>query len=653
MVHFLYHHTLLTTRRLQTRVNIYHQLSRYVLAKTHRRAASAAYLREAVNEKSVVNITVCAPDGREKSVTAKGGDHFLNVAQSNGINLVGACNADLRCSTCHIIVDNHDSYKSISKASNIEKDLLESAWGVENNSRLSCQVFVTPEMEGMRVRFPGNKPDKIDPETKNSSDELFSEPIKSSKITDADIMPSKVISFTGKTITPRNYKVVTKRKIKSIFEKFMPQENNYLNWATCYTAASILPFRTNMYVVEELIDWNNIPNDPIFQLTFPQEGMLEKENVQKMKALLAQNATALQIRDLSNDIREGLNPHPAKQKEMNIPQDNEGIFDGLQHKYRETVLYFPKESQYCHAYCTYCFRWAQFVGQEDLQFASTDSERLQNYLKQNQGIKDLLLTGGDPMVMSSNQLARYIEPLLTPEYDFLRTIRIGTKSISYWPYRYVTDSDADETLRLFEKVTKSEKQLAIMAHYTHPNELQTDVAEEAIRRIRMTGAQIRTQAPLVQHVNDDPEIWSRMWNKQVSLGLVPYYMFVERDTGPKQYFRVPLTKAVDIYNKAYQKLSGLARTVRGPSMSATPGKVHVIGTTKIGEQDVFILKFIQSRNPTWIEKPFFAKFDAEACWLDELKPAFGDKFFYEDELLKMESIANIEGSSGQLFQPKI
>jgi hypothetical protein len=113
---------------------------------------------------------------------------------------------------------------------------------------------------------------------------------------------------------------------------------------------------------------------------------------------------------------------------------------------------------------------------------------------------------------------------------------------------------------------------------------------------------------------------------------------VERDTGAKNYFEVPLTRAWEIYRNAVKKVSGLGRTVRGPSMSATPGKVEVQGITEIRGERVFVLRFIQGRNPDWVQRPFFAKYDPQAAWLDELRPAFGqDKFFFEDELRDMQA----------------
>ena len=85
-------------------------------------------------------------------------------------------------------------------------------------------------------------------------------------------------------------------------------------------------------------------------------------------------------------------------------------------------------------------------------------------------------------------------------------------------------------------------------------------------------------------------------------------------------------------------------------MSAVPGKVHVIGSAKIGDESVFVLQFLQARNPQWTGKPFFAKYDEKASWLDQLKPAFGEKsFFYEDELHELQ---NANNCSGVLFQDK-
>lgn len=426
-------------------------------------------------------------------------------------------------------------------------------------------------------------------------------------------------------ITPRKYRAYTQRDIDHIPQlRFLDADRRLRMKAV----ASVLPFRVNEYVLDELIDWNHIPDDPMFQLTFPQEGMLAAKDLNRMADLLRQDAPAEKITKAAREIQMNLNPHPAGQMELNVPLLDGQPVAGLQHKYRETVLVFPRQGQTCHAYCTYCFRWAQFVGIDDLKFAAREAESLAAYLKKHTEVQSLLFTGGDPMIMKSTVIRRYVEPLLEPEFGHLVSIRFGTKATAYWPHRFLTDPDADDLLRLFEEIRKAGRHVAVMAHYSHPRELETPAAQAAVRRILATGAVIRCQAPLIRQVNDNAMAWSDMWRTQIALGAVPYYMFVERDTGPKDYFGVPLARALNIFTDAYTRVSGLGRTVRGPSMSATPGKVMVDGVTEVHGEKVFVLKFLQARDPAWVNRPFFAKFDPTAMWLDDLEPAFGESEFF-------------------------
>jgi KamA family protein len=396
---------------------------------------------------------------------------------------------------------------------------------------------------------------------------------------------------------------------------------------------NVLPFKTNNYVVEQLIDWNNIPKDPMFVLTFPQKDMLLSNHYEKMASTLKEGADRKKIQDVANEIRLQLNPHPAGQMELNVPTLSDGTkLYGMQHKYKETCLFFPSQSQTCHAYCTFCFRWPQFVGMDEMKFAMKEGEQLVQYLKEHPEISDVLFTGGDPMIMKAKIFSSYIDTLLEADLTNLKTIRIGTKALSYWPYKFLTDDDAKQSLEIFERITNKGIHVAIMAHFNHLVELSTGSVKEAIKVVRKTGAQIRTQSPLLAHINDDANMWAEMWKKQVQLGCIPYYMFVVRDTGAQHYFGVPLVKAYEIFREAYKKVSGLGRTVRGPSMSATPGKVLVDGIPTINGKKVISLRFIQGRIPDWVQKPFFAEYDEKAIWLDDLKPAFEEKFFFEDEL---------------------
>lgn len=401
--------------------------------------------------------------------------------------------------------------------------------------------------------------------------------------------------------------------------------------------SQVLPFRTNNFVVNDLINWDNLPDDPMFRLTFPHADMLLPAHFQEMKQVMERGGSREDIKTVANHIRALLNPNPAGQMQANTPiLDGERI-TGLQHKYRETVLFFPSHGQTCHAYCTYCFRWPQFIGIDELKFSLQDVNVLVSYLKLHKNITDVVFTGGDPLIMATPLLEHYILPLLNdPELEHLNAIRIGTKCLSYWPYRFLTDNDADDLLRLFEKVVRAGKGLAIMAHFNHIVEMQSPVVQEAIRRVLSTGAQIRTQSPVMAHINDDEEVWRSMWVEQVRQGCIPYYMFMARDTGAQQYFAVPVVKALNIFQAAYKGVGGLSKTVRGPVMSADMGKVHILGVKEIHGEKVILFRFLQARDADLTEDIFFARYDEQAIWINDMQPAFGEEHFGFEKLVKIK-----------------
>lgn len=390
--------------------------------------------------------------------------------------------------------------------------------------------------------------------------------------------------------------------------------------------SQVLPFKVNDYVVDELIDWSRVPDDPIYRLTFPHRDMLPATAYDEVAGLLDRGAPAAELRAAADRIRRSLDPHPGGQLERNVPVLDGRRLWGLQHKSRETVLFFPGQGQTCHAYCGYCFRWAQFVGIEELRQSSRDARLLVEYLRRHPFVTDVLLTGGDPLIMPTRHLASYLEPLL--ELEHVRTLRLGSKALAYWPQRFLSDPDADALLRLLERCAAAGKHVAFMAHFTHPRELETEAVARAIGRLRGAGAVIRTQSPLVRHVNDEPAAWARLWQRQVALGCVPYYLFVERETGARRYYQLPLLRALEVYQEATRACSGLGRTARGPVMSAAPGKVVLDGVAEVRGERVLCLRFLQARNPAWVGRPFFARHDPEAAWLWDLRPAGDEAEFF-------------------------
>src|SRR5690554_376190 len=261
---------------------------------------------------------------------------------------------------------------------------------------------------------------------------------------------------------------------------------------------TVLPFKTSNYVLDELINWNKFEQDPAFILNFPQKEMLDHKSFNLIASLLKSNAPKKEVQDAVRKIRLNMNPNPAGQ-ESNVPVFEGQKLNGIQHKYRETLLFFPTQGQTCHAYCTFCFRWPQFA-LNDFKFAMKEADILVKYLKANPQVTDVLFTGGDPAVMKTRFFETYFNALLEADLPQLRNIRIGTKSLSYWPYRYISDPDAGELLKLFKKMKKKGINIALMAHFNHPGELKTAAVKEAVNRLISSGVQIRSQSPLLRHV---------------------------------------------------------------------------------------------------------------------------------------------------------
>eukprot|EP00542_Grammatophora_oceanica_P014959 CAMPEP_0194035488 /NCGR_PEP_ID=MMETSP0009_2-20130614/7909_1 /TAXON_ID=210454 /ORGANISM="Grammatophora oceanica, Strain CCMP 410" /LENGTH=521 /DNA_ID=CAMNT_0038676865 /DNA_START=77 /DNA_END=1642 /DNA_ORIENTATION=+ len=394
----------------------------------------------------------------------------------------------------------------------------------------------------------------------------------------------------------------------------------------------VFPFKASPYYVKELVDWKaeDVRADPFYKLIFPTLDMLSSEHRMKLEAAHKEGNPSKLIKTVG-EIREDLNPHPAGQKTLNAPKNDK--LTGVQHKYSETVLVFPAAAQTCHAYCTYCFRWAQFIGNDELRFAQKEAQSLFDYLEEHKEVSDILMTGGDPMIMRTKSLAQYLEPFTDPTFlPHVKNLRIGTRSLTFWPQRFTTDADADECIELLRRVREEGgRHIAIMAHLGHDRELSTQKFKDAVNRIQKEAfATIRSQSPVMQGINDDAEVWARKWRQEVQMGIIPYYMFMARDTGAQAYFNVPLVRAQKLYNDALRNCSGLIRTARGPSMSCTPGKVEVTGVEEIMGHKAFVLRFLQCRDEAWIGRPFFAKYDEKAVWFDDLEPLPGMELPWDD-----------------------
>jgi hypothetical protein len=129
-----------------------------------------------------------------------------------------------------------------------------------------------------------------------------------------------------------------------------------------------------------------------------------------------------------------------------------------------------------------------------------------------------------------------------------------------------------------------------MARFARPRQLEPPWAGDAIRRTGVTGAVIRTQAPLTGSVNDAASVWAAMWRIQVRIGMVPDAMVIEPFTGLSGKFVVPLAGARHLRRRP-AGVTGLARTVRRPPMPAGWGTARLDGIAGMGTQKVSVLRF--------------------------------------------------------------
>jgi len=153
-------------------------------------------------------------------------------------------------------------------------------------------------------------------------------------------LPDQARQADSPRVRPLDFRVYTQRNLDQIpqLQRLSEEQRNAMR-----VVASVLPFRVNNYVVDHLIDWDEAPDDPFFRLVFPQQEMLDPAHFSRISDLLMRNADDAEIRFAAKEIRSELNPHPAGQMTLNVPVMGNEVLHGAQHKYRETLLFFPSE----------------------------------------------------------------------------------------------------------------------------------------------------------------------------------------------------------------------------------------------------------------------------------------------------------------------
>jgi lysine 2,3-aminomutase len=327
----------------------------------------------------------------------------------------------------------------------------------------------------------------------------------------------------------------------------------------------IHPMRVSPYYVS-LINWNN-PHDPIRKIAVPS---FEELNL------------------------EGFYDTSGEAENTKMP--------GLQHKYSETALILATNR--CATYCRHCFR-KRLVGLPTDEIIKRFEEATE-YVEKHGEINNVLISGGDPFVLSNEVIERFLEMLTKIEH--LSFIRFGSRTPVTLPSRL---SDP-ELLGLFKKYSQMDKRLYVVTQFNHPREI-TPQSVSAVSNLINAGILFSNQTVLLRGVNDNPETLATLMNRLVSIGVTPYYVFQCRPVKRvKHYFQVPICEGVRIVEKAKANCNGHSKRFKY-IMSHKTGKVEILGIMN-GE---IYFKYHEAKDRGNLGVMFKRRVDEKAGWLDD------------------------------------
>lgn len=278
------------------------------------------------------------------------------------------------------------------------------------------------------------------------------------------------------------------------------------------------------------------------------------------------------------------------------------VVPGLQHKYAQTGLLLVTDR--CASYCRYCFR-KRVIGKASDEIVP-DFACVVQYIGAHPEMTNVLLSGGDPFMLSSAQLDKILDHLLPIPH--LESIRFGTKMVAFEPRRF-----EDPALpALFRRIGEAGKTAVIVTHFDHIGEISLD-AERNIRSL-CARVQFLNQSVLLANVNDDPEILAATFAKCHQMGVRPYYLFQGRPVKGTSHFQVPLRRGLEIARGINQRLSGIQKTFKF-IMSHYTGKIEILD---LGPDGRVYMRYHQSKTPEKIGKIFSRPYIEGARWLDDL-----------------------------------
>ncbi|MDD2375089.1 MAG: lysine 2,3-aminomutase [Eubacteriales bacterium] len=259
-----------------------------------------------------------------------------------------------------------------------------------------------------------------------------------------------------------------------------------------------------------LVDPDDLDNDPVFKQAFPDEREL----------LIAPH-------DMADPLAE----------------DRDSPVPGLTHRYPDRVLLHVSNT--CAMYCRHCTRKRKVGDRDSIPDRDQISQGIE-YIRQNTNIRDVLLSGGDPFMLSDEYIDWILSEVTAIEH--VEVVRIGTRTPVVLPYRIT-----DELVAVLEKY----ENLWINTHFNHPREI-TGSARKALRKLWKAGIPLGNQSVLLADINDCPRIMKRLVQMLVKNRVRPYYIYQCDLSEGLEHFRTSIGKGIEIMESLRGHTSGFA-----------------------------------------------------------------------------------------------
>ncbi|MBN1188697.1 MAG: KamA family radical SAM protein [Dehalococcoidales bacterium] len=239
------------------------------------------------------------------------------------------------------------------------------------------------------------------------------------------------------------------------------------------------------------------------------------------------------------------------------------------HRYPDRVLLFA--SNECAMYCRFCTRKRK-VG-DDLKNPNIEDIRKGiEYIASHEDIRDVLISGGDPLLIPNSRLDEILEKLRTIKH--LELIRIGTRVPCTWPQKIIEDTEFIEVLKKHVPRSLKDPQLYINTHFNHPNEI-TEISYRAVKTLRELGIPIGNQSVLLRGVNDDTDVMRELVHDLGRMGVKPYYLYYADLVEGTGHFRTEVYKGKEICRDLCGATTGFLRPLYVVDAQGGRGKVPV------------------------------------------------------------------------------